>query len=528
MEINKKTVNMLNVFPVPDGDTGTNMFYTVSTAVKETEQVTSGDISDLAAAYSKGALKGARGNSGVILSQILKGIAGSAKDKTEITAKDFAQGMKVGTEIAYSAVTKPKEGTILTVFRVMTEKALEITSKRRKEVTFEDFFTKVIAAGEDILNKTPDMLPVLKKAGVVDAGGKGLLCIFQGYYNALAGIEMPDVVEDADDKPSLDAFERMVEDDLDEIHFGYCTEYFITNLKKKVTLSDIDKLRDYLMTIGDCVLVIGDLSLVKVHVHTNNPDRALNAALKLGELDRLKIENMMEQNRQLLKKREEEKKHVKPVGMVSVCAGEGMASIFKDLGVDYIVEGGQTMNPSVYDILTAINKVNAESVIVFPNNKNIILAVEQAKDLAEKKVYMIPTVNCPQGISAIVAYNPEVSVEDNLGDMTAAADHVKCGQITHAVRNTKINGFSLKEGDIIGLDDKKVVAKGATVNETVQKTIEKLLDDEIVSINLYYGEDVTDEEAEILVEELSKVFEDQDVAAYPGGQPHYYYLVSLE
>lgn len=533
LEVNKNMVNMLNVFPVPDGDTGTNMLLTVSTAAKEVESLDTDDISELASAFSKGALKGARGNSGVILSQIFKGFSVAAENKEALEVEDLAHAFVKGTEIAYSAVTRPKEGTILTVMRIMAERAAQLTSKKRKAPDIEGFFDEVLKAGEEILAKTPDMLPVLKKAGVVDAGGKGLLFIFRGFYEIILGNEIPDAPQSAEEAAhDDDPFTAFTDaDDHEDIHFGYCTEYFITNLLAKITTADIDRLRDYLSTIGDCVLVIGDLQLVKVHVHTNKPDKALNAALKLGEIDRVKIENMLEQNRQILARRAEQEKAKeppKPLGMISICSGEGMKNIFKDLMVDVVVEGGQTMNPSVDDILTAVNEVNADSVIVLPNNKNIILAAEQAKDLANKKVVVIPTVNCPQGIGAALAFNPEADADANASAMAAAIDRIRCGQVTHAVRATRINGFSLKEGDIIGLDDKKVIAKGDDKGEVVKKTVEKLITDDVEVVTLYYGEGVEEEEALKVVEELTEQFPGVDVMAYEGGQPHYYYLISLE
>jgi DAK2 domain fusion protein YloV len=530
LEINRGAVDSLNVFPVPDGDTGTNMSLTMSSAVKEINAVTSDKLAELASAFSKGALRGARGNSGVITSQILKGFAIICAEKEELDCKAFAQVLTKGTEIAYAAVTRPKEGTILTVIRAMAEKAQSLTSRRKKQLDILPFFEQVLAYGEEILAKTPDMLPVLKKAGVVDAGGKGLLFIFRGMYNVLAGVEIPDEVEEAS-STTVTPVETFTADDHEHINFSYCTEFFVIHLRTKVTIADIDKMRDFLMTIGDCVIVIGDLELIKVHVHTNRPDLALKNALKLGELDSVKVENMVEQNRAVNEKQESKKAADEPqkeVGMISICSGKGMENIFKDLGVDVVVEGGQTMNPSVYDILTAINAVNAKNVFIFPNNKNIILAAEQAKGLSDKTVNVVPTVNVAQGISAVVSFMPETPVEDNVEAMKSAYAHVVCGQVTTAVRTTRINGFTVREGDIIGLDDKKIVAKGQSVNEVVKHTIEKLRTPDSCVISLYYGEDITEDAAVALVAELQEAFPDYEILMQNGGQPHYFYILSIE
>lgn len=528
LEVNRPLVDSLNVFPVPDGDTGTNMSLTLSSAIKELGNLNSdADMAACTVAFSKGALKGARGNSGVITSQILKGFAvAAAEAKGEFSATDFTNALIKGTEIAYSAVTKPKEGTILTVIKSMAEKAASLT-KRRSNPDFLEFLNSVIEYGDEILLKTPDMLPVLKKAGVVDAGGKGLMYVMRGMYNALAGIEIPD--SPVDDKDiALSPVDVFNADDHEHINFSYCTEFFIINLRAKATLSDIDKLRDFLMTIGDCVLVIGDLELVKVHVHTNRPDLAMKNALKLGELDSIKVENMVEQNRILNEKREAAKIELKNMGMLSICAGKGMEAIFKDLGVDKIVEGGQTMNPSVYDILSAINEINAKEIFVFPNNKNIILAAEQASGLSEKPVHVIPTSNVAEGIAAAVCYMPESSVEENMQNMNEAIARVKCGQTTTAVRNTRMDGFSVHEGDVIGLFGKKIVAKGNAVNDVVKTSLKKMVDDDSAVISLYYGEDITKEAADSLAAELTDVYPDLDIMAYDGGQPYYYYIFSVE
>lgn len=530
LEINRPVIDELNVFPVPDGDTGTNMSLTLASALREAAPVSDNDLGEIAIAFSKGALKGARGNSGVILSQIFKGFAVELDGQAELDRKIFAAALKRGTEIAYSAVTKPKEGTILTVVRVMAENAAILAKKRN--LSFEDFFKGVIDAGETILQKTPEMLPVLAKAGVVDAGGRGLITILEGMYAVLTGGEIP--VLDASRSAAEESvpvgtkeFESL-DNDYENITFQYCTEYFITHLNSVVTESDVDKYRDYLMTIGDCVLVIGDLDLVKTHVHTNQPDKALKAALKLGELDNIKIENMMEQHRKLVGETSESKKaELKPYAMVAVCAGEGMAAIFRDLAVDITIEGGQTMNPSVYDILNAVNNAKAENVFILPNNSNIILAAEQAKELADVNVFVIPTQCMPEGISAALAFSGDATPEENMEAMSGAFSSIKTAEITHAVRSTRMNGFSVKEGDIIGISNKNIIAKSASIQEAALTVAGKLAENAEM-LTLYYGADVREADAERLIEKISAKYPDLEVAAYSGGQPHYYYIMAAE
>ena len=533
LEINRPVIDELNVFPVPDGDTGTNMSLTLASALRESNSVSTGDLGEIATAFSKGALHGARGNSGVILSQILKGFAVAFDAKMVADAEDFANAFRKGTEIAYGAVQKPKEGTILTVVRIMAETASALCRKRKLE--FEDFFAEVIAAGEAILMRTPEMLPVLAKAGVVDAGGRGLVTMAEGMYAALVGKEIK-VIDATKTAPPIGKAEEArryvsTDNDYENITFCYCTEFFITHIKSECTVSDIDRYRDYLTTIGDCVLVIGDLDLIKTHVHTNNPDCAIKAALKLGELDGIKIENMMEQHRKIVAAREKEEQApvaLKPYAMVSVCAGDGMDAIFRDLQVDVTIEGGQTMNPSVYDILNAVNNTKAKDVFVLPNNSNIVLAAEQAKELADVSVHVIPTRNMPEGISAALAFSPAATPEDNEAAMKEAFSGLKTAEITHAVRSTRMNGFSVKEGDIIGINDKNIVAKGASVQEVACTCADKLLAGDAEILTVYYGNDVTETEAGRLVERISKEHGDVEVAAYYGGQPHYYYIMAAE
>lgn len=534
LDNNRAKVDALNVFPVPDGDTGTNMSLTIQSAVKELSTCSNNGFADVCDCVSKGALKGARGNSGVILSQIFRGICSVLRDNKQdsVDTKTFAKALEAGTKVAYNAVAIPKEGTILTVVRMMSEFASK-NAGRHKD--FETFLPAIIEAGDKALAMTPELLPVLKKAGVVDSGGVGLMTIMRGFQAALMGDEIVSEVQtEAANSASASEFDDnsdIINMDLGEIQFAYCTEFFIINLKKSTTLADIDKLRENLMQIGDSVICIGDLEMVKVHVHTNCPGVALTYALELGELDRPKIENMLEQNRALRAKREAEKKEQ---GMLAVCAGDGIEEIFKDLFVDRVIKGGQTMNPSASDIATAVQKINAEHVFVFPNNKNIILAAEQARALVENRtIHVIPTKNIPQGFAAALAFAPEASVEENKTNMIHALDNVKSGQVTHAVRTTNVNGFKINEGDIIGLDDKKILAKSDkdkkdNVSEAVLKLIEKLKEDYHEVITLYYGEGVNEEEATTLAEKVQEAFSDCDVDCHYGGQPVYYYLLSLE
>lgn len=524
LDQNKKLVDALNVFPVPDGDTGTNMFLTLKSAVNEVNNCIGNEISDLCEAFSKGALRGARGNSGVITSQIVKGLCSTLSNCKEINTKSFAKAITEGCRIAYKAVTVPKEGTILTVIRVMSESANEIA---KKTSDIEEFLKQVIDCGEDILQQTPEMLPVLKKAGVVDAGGRGIIVVFTGFLRALSGEDFDYVFDDS--KPVQTADDVIADiSNLADIEFGYCTEYMIINMNKKTTEADIDKLREKLMKIGDSVLCLGDLNLVKVHVHTNTPNIALGYALELGELYNLKIENMREQNRELKKKAQAQPQELKENGMIAVAPGKGIADLMRDLTIDSIIEGGQTMNPSANDIAEAANKVPAKNVFVFPNNKNIILASEQAKGLTEKNLIVIPTKSVPEGISAALAFNPEATVEENTQNMTDAITTVKSASVTYAVRATHVDGFDLNVGEIIGLDDKSILSKGTSISDTTKDLISKLINDMTTSITLFYGEDVKPVEADLLQQELAEKYPYAEITAIYGGQPVYYYIISLE
>ncbi len=526
LEANRQSVDALNVFPVPDGDTGTNMSLTIASSVRELTEEGGNHITAVSEAVSKGALRGARGNSGVILSQILRGFCDVIKEEENVDVKVLAKALKNGSEVAYKAVSKPKEGTMLTVIRVIGENAAAI-AKKNADVDF--FLTEVLRVGDDILAKTPDLLDVLKKAGVVDAGGKGLLILIRGMLMGLRGEEVDAsavAMDEGEDKPKLENFEHADIMALGDIEFGYCTEFFIINLNKKTTHADIEKLREKLMQIGDSVIVIGDLEFVKVHVHTNKPGVAITNALMLGEIDKLKIDNMLEQNRALKAQYEAEKKEQ---GMLAICAGDGLTAIFKDLTVDAVLEGGQTMNPSADDIAEAVRRVNAQHVFIFPNNKNIILAAEQAKNLVEgETLHVTPTKSIPQGISAILMFNPEASVEENKVNMSNAIENVRSGQVTYAVRKTSVDGFDLNTGDIIGLDNRSILSKGSDLCEVTLDLVGKLKTSTTEMISLYFGQEVKPEDADSLQEALREQHPDCEVDMHYGGQPIYYYIVSVE
>lgn len=524
VEENKKAIDALNVFPVPDGDTGTNMSLTLKSATAEMNACESNAIESICIAFNRGALKGARGNSGVITSQIIKGICTNLMNcQTEINIKDFAKAIQNGAEMAYKAVTVPKEGTILTVIKAMADKSKQAAKSAK---CFEDFLNEIITHGETTLQMTPEMLPVLKKAGVVDAGGRGLMFIFSGFYKALTGemtgVEFVDNVEK--DITSEDLHVNY--ESLADIKYAYCTEFFVINIFEKTTDADINALRSRLMEIGDCVLCIGDLQLIKVHVHTNEPNRALGYALQLGELNGVKIENMLEQNRQLRKQKE--KKPDKEFGMIAVAAGEGLASVFKDIDVDYVISGGQTMNPSANDIATAADKVNAKNIFVFPNNKNIVMSAEQANDITDRNLIVIPTRSIPEGISAVLAFDSTASLDENKQNMMDMICNVKSGSVTYAVRTTNVDGIDVKVGDIMGLDEHSVLTTGSDVNDTTLSLVEKIITDDSSNITLFYGDGVTEEDSAKLQSMLEERFPDVDVSMVYGGQPVYYYIVSVE
>lgn len=533
LEVNKAQVDALNVFPVPDGDTGTNMSLTMMSAVKEINSLTSTSMAEFSEKLAKGALRGARGNSGVILSQILKGFANVIATCEEVNTRSFAKGLNEGAKLAYSAVSKPKEGTILTVVRSMAEEAMD-AAKRTNSI--EKLMNAVLAKGELTLSQTPDMLDVLKKAGVVDSGGFGLITLFKGLIMGyldleISGAETYAMAETGKpqtvDSEFPDDSELFVDyESLGELDFGYCTEFFIINIKKRTTVTDIDKLRDYLNEIGNSVICIGDLSLIKVHVHTNNPGKALSKALTLGELDKVKIENMMEQNRQLRAKYEAERK---PIGLLAVCSGDGFNAIFKDLLVDQVIEGGQTMNPSAEDIASAARKINAENIIILPNNKNIILSAEQSRTLVQRRnIFVLQTKDVPQGIAAVLNFSPEASLSENLENMTAAFSSIDAGQVTYAVRDTVIDKVTIKKGDVIGLDKGSIVTTGKDVEKVTMSLIEKMLTEDKEVVTLYYGSDVQEEDAEKFAEKVQSSHPEVEVILHYGGQPLYYYVLSVE
>ena len=526
LEKNREAVDALNVFPVPDGDTGTNMSLTMASATREVNARECARADEVAEAMAKGALRGARGNSGVITSQLYRGFARALEGLEKITPADFARALKSGADTAYKAVMKPKEGTILTVARVIAEDAIKQAQAAPED--YDALFNVILTTGESILKRTTEMLPVLKQAGVVDAGGRGLLLLYQGYAAVLRGETIESLPTDMEGSAEVE-FEDD-HDSMEEIVFAYCTEFLIQNLKEEAKEEDIDTFRRRLNRIGDCVLVVGDLALVKVHVHTNDPGKALQYGLELGELVNLKIENMVEQRRENLRKKAEKAKSEppKPYGMVSVSLGEGFSSILKDLQVDAVVEGGQTMNPSIEDLSNAIESVNAETIFVFPNNGNIILAAQQAAQLSKKRVEVLPTKNVAMGIAAAVAFQPEDSVEENLQRMDEAAQRVRTGTITYAVRDSDFENMHITEGDIIGLHNGQVSFKADNVHDVAISLVNAIVTDDDGLITVYYGADTKEEDAQALAEEIEELYPDCDVEVHSGGQPLYYYLISVE
>ena len=531
LEVKKEWINELNVFPVPDGDTGTNMTLTIMSAVKEVNNLEDVQMTSLAKAISSGSLRGARGNSGVILSQLLRGFTKGIRDLEELDAVALARAVDKGVETAYRAVMKPKEGTILTVARGVADKALELAEDAEDlQTVLED----VLEEGRRVLAKTPDMLPVLKEAGVVDSGGQGLMVVLEGAFDAFMGKEV-DLTFDGGESAKVVKITPQAEAD---IKFGYCTEFIIV-LNKEFTAEDEVDFKAYLSSLGDSIVCVADDEVVKIHVHTNDPGLAIQRALTYGSLSRIKIDNMREEHQEKLIKDAEKiaaqqaeeaaKAPKKEVGFISVSIGEGFGQIFRDLGVDYLIEGGQTMNPSTEDMLNAISKVNAEHIFILPNNKNIILAANQAKALTkDKDIIVIPTKTVPQGITAVINYVPEKSVEDNEKDMTEEITRVKTGQITYAVRDTHIDDKEIHEGDIMGIGDHGMLAVGKEVAAVAKETVEQMVDDETELISIYYGEGFTEEEAEKLAGELEEQYDYCDVEVNCGGQPIYYCIISVE
>ena len=531
LEVKKEWINELNVFPVPDGDTGTNMTLTIMSAVKEVNNLEDVQMTSLAKAISSGSLRGARGNSGVILSQLLRGFTKGIRDLEELDAVALARAVDKGVETAYKAVMKPKEGTILTVARGVADKALELAEDAED---LQTFLEDVLEEGRRVLAKTPDMLPVLKEAGVVDSCGQGLMVVLEGAFDAFMGKEV-DLTFDGGESAKVVKITPQAEAD---IKFGYCTEFIIV-LNKEFTAEDEVDFKAYLSSLGDSIVCVADDEVVKIHVHTNDPGLAIQRALTYGSLSRIKIDNMREEHQEKLIKDAEKiaaqqaeeaaKAPKKEVGFISVSIGEGFGQIFRDLGVDYLIEGGQTMNPSTEDMLNAISKVNAEHIFILPNNKNIILAANQAKALTkDKDIIVIPTKTVPQGITAVINYVPEKSVEDNEKDMTEEITRVKTGQITYAVRDTHIDDKEIHEGDIMGIGDHGMLAVGKEVAAVAKETVEQMVDDETELISIYYGEGFTEEEAEKLAGELEEQYDYCDVEVNCGGQPIYYCIISVE
>lgn len=553
LEAKKDWINELNVFPVPDGDTGTNMTLTIMAAAKEVAELENPTMDQLAKAISSGSLRGARGNSGVILSQLLRGFTKEIKAAEEIDTTILANAMVRGTETAYKAVMKPKEGTILTVAKAMADKGLEMASQTDD---IEEFVKQVIEYGDYVLSQTPEMLPVLKQAGVVDSGGQGLMQVVKGAVDGLLGRTVDfslDTVPDSGNRPAAGekAARGAARTDIDtaDIKFGYCTE-FIINLEKVYTDKDETELKSYLESIGDSLVVVSDDEIVKVHVHTNHPGLAFEKALAFGSLSRMKIDNMREEHQerviqdserlareQAAREQEDKDKATgeeapserREYGFIAVSSGEGLSDIFRGIGADCLIEGGQTMNPSTEDMLKAIERVNAENIFILPNNKNIIMAAQQARDLTEdKNIIVIPSRTVPQGITALVNFMPDLGPEENTRTMTEEMGNVRTAQITYAVRTTNIDGIDIEEGDIMALGDHGILAVGKSVDGVALEAMKEMLDDESELVTIYYGADVSEHEAKVLEEQAQEQYPDKEIELQYGGQPIYYYLISAE
>lgn len=532
LEAKKEFINELNVFPVPDGDTGTNMTLTILSAAKEVKALENPDMVAIAKAISSGSLRGARGNSGVILSQLLRGFTKEIREHKEIDTITLAKACERATATAYKAVMKPKEGTILTVAKGASQKAAELAETTED---LDTFISEVINYAQEVLEKTPEMLPVLKEAGVVDSGGQGLLEVMRGAYDAFQGKEIDYSAIEASAGTKMVKPSEQAET---EIKFGYCTE-FIIMLEKEFTAKDETEFKAYLESIGDSIVCVADDDIVKIHVHTNDPGLAIQKALTYGQLSRMKIDNMREEHQERLIKDAEklaaqqaEAKKAEPrkeVGFIAVSIGEGMNEIFRELGADYIIEGGQTMNPSTEDMLNAIDQVNAEHIFILPNNKNIILAANQAQALTEdKNIIVVPSKTVPQGITAIINYMPDADAQTNLEAMIEGIGNVKTGQVTYAVRDTHIDDKEIHEGDIMGIGDSGILAVGQSVEETTKEMLAQLVDEDTELISLYYGQDVQEESAENFAQEIEDLYPDVDVDVHSGGQPIYYYVLSVE
>ncbi len=521
LEANKDEVNALNVFPVPDGDTGTNMSLTIKSAIKEGLNEKSDDTYLVALAMSKGSLMGARGNSGVILSQLCRGFANGLKGKDYIDVEALAEAFKQASDMAYQAVMKPIEGTILTVARECGDYAKRLSRKEKDVIKFLEL---VIEHGNKTVEATTDMLPVLKEAGVVDAGGKGLMYIITGAYYGLTGVEDYEEAEEMDSLHELvDSHETRGHRDTDDIVYGYCTEFMINT-----DYDDVITLREELSTDADSLMVVAGDGIIKVHIHTNNPGMILEKALDLGELSDIKIDNMRYQHEEILFKEESKKQELKKYGFVSISKGKGIDDLFEELKVDKVVSGGQTMNPSTEDILKAIESVEAETVFILPNNKNIILAAEQTVDLTDKEVIVVPTKSIPEGVASLMVFDAGEDANTNLKNMKDYIEEVKTGEVTFAVRDTEINKRKINKDDIIGISKGDIVASGKSVEATSLELIENMVDEDSSIISVFYGEDVSEEDAEALSDILEEKYSDIDIELIYGGQPLYYYLISLE
>ena len=544
LEANKEYINELNVFPVPDGDTGTNMTMTVMSAAKAVSEVEEPSMKAVCKAISGGSLRGARGNSGVILSQLLRGFCKVAEEKEELDAELLSEAFQKASETAYKAVMKPKEGTILTVARGMSEKAAEISGSVKD---LEEFLKLIIEHGDEVLRSTPELLPVLKEAGVVDSGGQGLMTMLKGILAALQGKEVDLRLDTSAPSANYTLETERRHISTDDIKFGYCTEFLVQG-DHEFSASEVSGLSAFLESIGDSIVCVADDDIIKVHVHTNHPGLAFEEGLKIGSLSRMKVDNMREEHEEKLIKdaskiaamqklhQAEEKLDQKPrkqehkeAGFIAVCAGEGLSEIFSGLGANFVIEGGQTMNPSTEDILNAIDIVNADNIFILPNNKNIILAAEQAAKInKDVNIFVIPTKTIPQGITALINYCDGVDAEENARAMTESLGTVRSGQVTYAVRHTQVDGKEINEGDIMGIGDRGILAVGQILNATALDLIKAMADEESELVTVYRGEDVKEEDAELLCEGIRKEFPDMEVELQYGGQPVYYYILSVE
>ena len=534
LQNNKELIDKLNVFPVPDGDTGTNMSLTIAAAIKELNKVEGDNLSEIGKALSKGSLMGARGNSGVILSQIIRGISKSVEGKNELGIDEFAKALKSGSDTAYKAVIKTIEGTILTVVRESGEFAVKNIKKNK---SFIEFFEKVLVEANKSLEKTPELLKNLKDAGVVDSGGKGLVCLYEGMLSALKG-----KIIDLQESDKVNSVQSIANDYVEnqgelDIKFGYCTEFILESEN-----ADPEKIRDIMLNYGDSLVVVGYDGVIKVHVHSNEPGNVLQEALKFGQLLTIKIENMRYQHENLIIPDDDQESNSKlasqdkvivneeskPFGFITTTMGKGLAGIFEEFGVDIVIEGGQTMNPSTEDFINAINMVNADNIFILPNNGNVIMAANQAKEISEKNIYVVPTKNIPQGIGCLVSFDPDSDADSNMENFDEVLGNIKSGEITFAVRDTIMDGIEVNEGDVIGITGKSLISSGKDIAEVTKEVVRNMADEDSDIITLYYGEDVEEDDARLLAETIQEEYEDVDVELYYGGQPLYYYLISVE